>query len=99
MQNIKRVLFILAIALTTGALSSSAQIEVAIRPDRPHYERVVAPSPRHVWIDEDWELRGGRYVFVGGHWALPPRPGGMWVPGHWKQTPHGWMWKPGHWRY
>jgi hypothetical protein len=94
----KKVLFVLAISLGSSAFSSSAQIVVAVRPDRPHYERVVAPSPRHVWIDEEWEPRGGSYVFVGGHWAEPPHPGGAWVPGHWVQRPRGWVWKPGHWR-
>ena len=98
MQNVRKALLILAIAITCGDFRSSAQIVVGIRPERPHYERVVAPSPRHVWIDEEWEPRGGSYVFVGGHWALPPHPGVMWVPGHWVQRPRGWVWKPGHWR-
>ncbi len=98
MRNTKRVLLILAIALTSGAYVANAQIEVKIRPERPHYERVVAPSPRHVWIDEDWESRNGAYVFVGGHWVEPPRPRAAWVPGHWVQRPRGWVWKPGHWR-
>ena len=71
MQNIKKALLMLAIALTTSAYCSNAQIVVGIRPERPHVVRVEAPSPRHVWIDEEWEPRGGAYVFVGGHWAEP----------------------------
>ena len=98
MQTVKRFLFVLAVALTCSAFSSSAQIVVNVRPERPHYERVAAPSPRHVWIDEEWQPRGGAYVFAGGHWAEPPRPGVAWVPGHWKQHPHGWVWVAGHWR-
>ena len=98
MQTLKKMLFITALALTTGACSASAQIYVKIRPERPHYERVVAPSPRHVWVDEDWEMRGGKYVFVGGRWAEPPRPRAAWIPGHWRQRPRGWVWVPGHWR-
>ena len=98
MQNIKKALLMLAIALTTSAYCSNAQIIVGVRPERPHVVRVEAPSPRHVWIDEEWEPRGGAYVFVGGHWAEPPRPRAAWVPGHWVQKPRGWVWKPGHWR-
>jgi len=99
MQNIKRLLFILAIALTSGVYTSNAQIYVKVRPPRPPVVRVAAPSPHHVWIDEEWEPRGGAYVFTGGHWAEPPHPGGRWVPGHWKQTPRrGEVWMPGHWR-
>jgi len=88
----------LAIALASGAFSSNAQIVVSVRPPVPHYERVPAPSPRHVWIGEEWEPRGGAYVFVGGHWAEPPRPGVVWVPGHWRRRPGGEAWVPGHWR-
>ena len=97
MNKIKRVLFILAIALVSSAYSSSAQIVVRVRPDRPHYERPVAPGPRHVWIDEDWTPRGNTYVFNGGRWAEPPHERAHWVPGHWKETPNGYVWREGHW--
>jgi WXXGXW repeat (2 copies) len=88
----------LGLAVSLTAEAGYAQIYVNVRPVVPHYERVAAPSPRHVWIDEEWEPRGGAYVFVGGHWAAPPRPGVVWVPGHWRQRPRGWVWVPGHWR-
>ena len=100
MQTTKRFLLVLVVAIFCGAYSTFAQeLEVKVRPERPHYERVVAPSPRHVWIDEDWEPRGGTYVFVGGRWAEPPHPGWIWMPGHWKETPRGHMWIRGHWRH
>ena len=98
MRNIRKVLFMLTLVLTCGAYTSMAQIVVRIRPERPHYEHPVAPSPRHVWIDEEWEPRGNTYVFSGGRWAEPPHHGERWIPGHWKETPNGSVWKPGHWR-
>ena len=98
MKNFKKGMLMLTLALTVGAYSSMAQIYVKIRPARPHYERIVAPSPRHVWIEEEWEPRGATYVFVGGHWVEPPQHGRRWIPGHWKDTPHGAYWKPGHWK-
>ena len=98
MKNIRKVLLICALAITCGAYTSMAQIYVKIRPNRPHYERVVAPSPRHIWVEEDWEPRGNDYVFVGGRWAEPPRDRARWVPGHWRHSPRGDYWKPGHWR-
>ena len=98
MKSIRKGLLMLAVVLTCGAYTSMAQIYVKIRPNRPHYERVVAPSPRHVWIDEEWEPRGNDYVFVGGRWAEPPREHQRWVPGHWRSTPRGDMWIAGHWR-
>jgi hypothetical protein len=98
MKNLKRVVLMMAIILTCSAYTSMAQIYVHVRPNRPHYERVVAPSPRHVWVDEEWEPRGGSYVFVGGRWAEPPHGRAHWVPGHWKHHDRGDYWIPGHWR-
>ena len=74
------------------------EVIIRERPVRPRYERVAAPSPRHVWIEEEWEPRGGTYVFVGGRWAEPPHPGMRWIPGHWAQRPRGEVWIPGHWK-
>jgi len=98
MKNVKKMLVMLCIVLGSGIYSASAQIYVKVRPVVPVVARVERPSPRHVWIDEEWEPRGGAYVFVGGHWAEPPRPHAMWVPGHWRATRRGDMWVPGHWR-
>ena len=99
MQNIKRLLLVLAVMLSCGAYTSNAQeIIIKARPPIPHYERVHAPSPRHVWIDEEWEPRGGTYVFAGGRWAEPPHPHMIWVPGHWATRPRGEVWIRGHWR-
>ena len=99
MKNMKRFLLVLIVALSCGAYSSNAQIYVKIRPERPRYERPVAPSPRHVWVDEEWEPRGNSYAFTGGHWVEPPHPGYAWVPGHWSHGPRGDYWKAGHWRH
>ena len=100
MKNFKKALFMLGLSLILGINYSSAQVEIVVRarPHIPHYVRVEAPSPRHVWIDEEWEPREGSYVFVGGHWALPPHPEWVWVPGHWRARPNGEAWVPGHWR-
>jgi hypothetical protein len=98
MKSIQKVLIMLGVVLVFAANSASAQIYVNVRPVVPHYVRVEAPSPRHVWIDEEWEPRGGSYVFVGGHWALPPYPGGVWVGGHWGHHARGDYWVAGHWR-
>ncbi len=98
MKKLKRILLLVAMAIYFGIYTGSAQIFVAVRPTRPHYERVVAPSPRHIWIEEDWEPRDRGYVFVGGHWAEPPRANVRWIPGHWRQKPRGWVWIRGHWR-
>ena len=98
MKDIRKVLFIFAIALSCGAFSSSAQIYVNVRPVRPAaVVRVAAPSPRHVWIDEDWREDHGHYVWAGGRWEAPPHPGWRYYPGSWNHGPHGDRWRGGHW--
>ncbi len=100
MQNItKKMILGVAIALTCGSLSSSAQIFVSVRPRHDVIvERPAPPSPRHVWIDEEWRPNHGHYEYAGGRWEAPPRPGNQWRPGHWRDTPRGSVWVPGHWR-
>ena len=88
----------LAIALMCHISGQAQEIIVKARPPLPRYERIERPSPRHVWIDEDWEPRGGAYVFVGGRWAEPPRPGMIWISGRWDRRPRGEVWIRGHWR-
>jgi hypothetical protein len=91
-------MIIAALVLSCGGYSSNAQIVVRVRPDRPVIERIVAPSPRHIWVDDDWTIRGGKYEFQGSRWIEPPGAGMRWIPGHWREKRHGWVWVPGHWR-
>ena len=80
------------------SFTASAQVYVTVRPVAPRIVRPVRPSPAHVWIEEDWNARGGRYESAGGRWVLPPHPGWVWVPGRWAHARRGWRWMPGHWR-
>lgn len=94
---------LIAVALTAAvSVSSEAQIVVRARLGRPVRRVVVhrppAPSPRHVWVEEDWVPRGRTYVWHGGYWAAPPRPHAVWVPGRWMRHRGGWVWKAGYWR-
>ncbi|MDR3678678.1 MAG: YXWGXW repeat-containing protein [Flavipsychrobacter sp.] len=95
----KAVFFALALTAVGTSVTSSAQIYVNIR---PRHEVIVArpapPSPRHVWVEEEWRPNHGHYEYAGGYWAAPPRPGVVWVPGHWRDTPRGSVWIAGHWR-
>lgn len=97
MKTISRMLLILVIVLC-ASVYGYGQVFVERLPDPPRYERTQAPSPRHVWIDQDWQTRDGKYEFSGGRWAEPPLPGEKWIPGHWKEKRRGWVWIPGHWR-
>ncbi len=88
---------VLSVIVMAVSFSASAQIYVKIRPTFTTVVRTAPPSPRHVWIEEEWEERGGQYAYVGGHWAEPPHPGWIWIPGHWKRGPRGEWWIRGRW--
>ena len=102
MKRIVKILMVLLIASVFSLENSQAQqIVVRVRPRRPGVEiirRPHRPSPRHVWVDEEWTPAGTRYVYHRGYWALPPHPGTIWIAGHWDHRGRGYVWVPGHWR-
>lgn len=84
-----------------AVVSSDAQIVVRARLHRPGtvvVARPLRPSPRHVWVSEEWVPRGGTYVYREGYWAERPRPRAVWVSGRWHHRPGGYVWIAGHWR-
>jgi hypothetical protein len=102
MKKISKILFLfMAVSLFTVA-KSNAQVNIGLtigaRPVRPRgYEvRPFRPSPRHVWVAEEWTPNGGNYVYRPGYWALPPHPGAIWIAGHWRHH-RGYIWIAGHW--
>lgn len=90
---------VLAGALAAAPAFGVPRVYIRVAPPAPITEvRVVAPSPRHVWIPGFHRWDGRVYVWVPGRWELPPRAGVVWVGGHWRHTRRGWFWVEGHWR-
>jgi hypothetical protein len=97
-KNLIKLLCVFTI-LFAASFSASAQVYVKIRPSIPVIVRPQQPSPRHVWIDEEWEPNGDNYRYAGGHWAAPPHPGLRWKGGHWRRhNEDGEQWVRGGWR-
>jgi len=100
MKNLKRILFLFIVVSAFTIAKSQAQVVVTVRPERPKeyvVARPAAPSPRHVWVAEEWTPQGGRYVYRAGYWAVPPHGHAAWIPGHWREHRGGYVWVPGHW--
>src|SRR5258708_24156093 len=57
-----------------------------------------APGPGYGWVSGYWDLRGGRWFWVGGRWARCPRPRALWVSGYWSPYRHSYRWHRGYWR-
>jgi hypothetical protein len=51
-----------------------------------------------VWIPGYYRWDGRRYVWVGGRYVRPPRPGAVWVAGVWRPERGGQVWHAGYWR-
>lgn len=96
MRTISKILTIIGVAGTLLAGCASGSFVVRERPVEPVYVRPVAPYANAVWIPGEWEWRGGRYVYINGHYEhAGPRE---WIPGHWREARGGYVWVKGHWR-
>lgn len=83
------------------ALPVRGQVSIGVPPPAPLAE-VVPPAPYGglVWTAGywDWQPVPGRYVWVPGHWTVPPRAGVVWVPPSWHSNGYGGYYQvPGHW--
>lgn len=102
MKKFSRIILLSAVLFVLAAESSNAQ-EIIVR-ERMHrpgavaFRRPFRPSPRHVWVAEEWAPVRGTYVYHAGYWAIPPHRGGVWVAGYWRHRPGGFVWIPGYWR-
>jgi hypothetical protein len=100
----RRYLAVVALGLSLLApaarVDADTRVYVRVGPPAAIVEtRPVAPGPRHIWIAGYHRWDGQNYVWVPGHWDLPPAHYRTWVPGHWVHHQHnGWYWVEGHWR-
>jgi hypothetical protein len=66
-------------------------------PAPPPEAVVVTPGPAYVWVPGYWSWNGS-WVWVAGHYVVPPHPRAVWVGPHWGHGPHGYVWIRGYWR-
>ncbi len=55
------------------------------------------PSAEHVWVAGYWTWRNNQYQWMTGHWEVPPRTGGVWVPPRWQPEGTSWRFYEGYW--
>ena len=96
----KKILLLSGVLLGTvlTGCASAAYVQYG-PPPPPRYGLMgYAPGPGYVWTDGYWDLRGGRWFWVGGAWLRPPRARAVWVPGAWREDGHRWRFRRGYWR-
>jgi outer membrane lipoprotein SlyB len=82
---------------TAGAVQTSQTVVAETPPPAPVETTVVAPGPEYVWVGGEWIWNGG-WVWMAGHWIVPPYPHAVWIRGGWYRGPHGYRRVQGHWR-
>jgi hypothetical protein len=89
--------FVMAGTVFSGCAAGGAF--VAYGPPPPRYGIVgVAPGPGYIWTEGFWDLRGGNWVWAGGHWMRPPRPHAVWVAPAWRHEGNRWRFYRGRWQ-
>jgi len=101
-RTMKKIVLIAAVALCFTTMQSNAQY-VRTKPgwsiNLSIGNRPQPPAANYIWVEPEWQWRGGRYVEVPGHWVAPaPRRRG-WVQGSWQYNKRrGYRWREGHWQ-
>jgi hypothetical protein len=70
-------------------------------PPPPQPDVVVAqPAPQAIWVTGYWAYtgEGRRYVWIPGHWEMPPPQYHTYVAPHWASTTNGYVYVQGYWR-
>ena len=97
-KYVSKIVMITAVALSFAA-TADAQLRVRVRPTISVDIRPERPSPRHVWVEGEWNPNGDRYDYRRGYWSEPrSRHHNRYSQGHWRHTRQGYVWVPGRWR-
>ena len=95
----KKTLFWFALAAAFVPSAAWSQIVVRIGPPRVVVERPIPPpGPHYIWQPGFYRWEGARYIWVPGRYALPPRPGVVWIAPHWVSNRGNWVFIDGVWR-
>ena len=87
--------------INTPALAGSPRppaVQSEVPPPPVAEEVIVSPGPDYVWVPGCWEWNGWRWVWIRGHWAVPPYRGAVWVGGYWHHRGRDRFWVGGRWR-
>ncbi|HTJ79931.1 MAG TPA: YXWGXW repeat-containing protein [Rariglobus sp.] len=57
------------------------------------------PAKDAVWLEGNWRYYSGEYVWIPGHWAIPPKPHAVYEPPHWSVRNGNNMFTEGYWHF
>jgi hypothetical protein len=80
------------------APSPGPQVVIMAAPPPPRHEVVYGrPGPGYVWVGGYWAWRGGRHVWIAGHYEQPPRGQRVWVEPRWERRGGSHIFIEGRW--
>ena len=78
--------------------SPGLEIVVGSPPPPPRREVVYGrPGRDHVWVNGYWAWRGGRHVWIAGHYEMPPRGHRTWIEPRWERRGGSHIFIEGRW--
>jgi hypothetical protein len=80
------------------ATSNVAVVQVPPPPPPPAEYVTTQPTPSAVWVAGYYGYDGYRYVWVAGHWEIPPQGYGVFVRPHWIYRGGQYFYVRGYWR-
>ena len=84
--------------VVAAAPSPGVEIVVASAPPPPRQEVIYArPGRDYVWVNGYWSWRGGRHVWIAGHYELPPRGQRVWIEPRWERRGGSHIFIEGRW--
>lgn len=58
----------------------------------------ASPAPNAIWIHGYWSYTGSAYVWMAGHWEVPPPNAHAYIAAHWETQGNGYFFVPAYWR-
>lgn len=99
MRKIKLLAAVFAVAATSAiapATFAAVSLYVDVAPPASRYEVIPDARPGYIWAPGYWDWRGGRYVWVRGHYLREAR-GMHWHPHRWVEREGRWALEQGRW--
>ena len=97
--------------ILAGSLAAAPRVTFGIGFGAPAPVAVVRPAcpgpgytfingyyaPNGVWVAGYWTWNNNQYLWVAGHWQIPPQANSVWVPPHWQPEGGAFRFYEGYW--